>query len=466
MWPDEAIYADIAYNFASEGRLGTGLWKGMVRGVENHAYFYPPVFFSSIALWFKLLGFSIANQRLLSVAAGFGFLVVFYFFSRLFFKNKACWYSVLPLGVLVVDFTFSRGSRVSRPEIFVLFFGLLSLYTFLIARQKNVKSDLKSVLLMASGLLGSLAFLNHAVGSLFFLSLLVYLLITEKLTLFKSKNSYLFASSFLAPIVLWLALIWPSLDILVEQVLLSLHVKRAVDSWIKQALFEQPLEIRIIYLIYISTTLTFIIFSRINQKRAYLFISIILVFAWLFPISGKLFWYFILPVPFIYLAFSMLLAEIHQQSILYKSLVAALLITSFFNLKLNAQIISETRGENYSYEKFVQRLLGIIPENRTVFLSSIPDPYFGFKTERRNKLYEFPALPTSQENYLNILDDSDFIVYNGLHEPPGFGNFLLGYIKENKSNLYLIGEASQYQAFIIELLPKAQRKNPSQSKHL
>lgn len=104
----------------------------------------------------------------------------------------------------------------------------------------------------------------------------------------------------------------------------------------------------------------------------------------------------------------------------------------------------------------------IVPKNKTVFLSAIPDPYFGFKKKRdkQNKLYEFPVLKTDKKNYLKILNDSDYLIYTGSYETLVFGNFLQSYIEKNKEEVYYLNEPYQYQALIIKLKPKTKRRPP------
>ncbi len=129
VWPDEAITADIAKNIVEKGQPSTELWQGLLKGVEKRASFYPPIFFYILAFWFKVNGLSIANQRLLTFVFSLGFLLIFYRFCQLILKSRSK-ISLLPLFLLTIDFTFVKASRISHPEIFVLFWGILALYFF------------------------------------------------------------------------------------------------------------------------------------------------------------------------------------------------------------------------------------------------------------------------------------------------------------------------------------------------
>lgn len=459
VWPDEAIYADIAQNILKENRLGTFLWQRLIPNVENCACWNPPVLFYAIAFWFKLFGFSIVNQRLLSILAGLLFLVVFYLFAKLFFTSKSIWFPTLTLGSLILDFTFLKATRVSRPEIFILLFGTSSLY-FLLQGFKIDNLKLKLLFIVTSGILASFTFLIHYLGIFFFLSVILVILLANKLLILRTKIFYLFMASFFTPIAIWVLSRFSEINTIKEQFFLASLRKNMESPWLIILWQTQPLSLKLLYLSYLLITAVFLVFSFISKEKKYLILSLVLLSSWVFALLGKMFWYFVLPLPFIYLAFFLLLSEIWKDKLKLKILGGIFLIIVLTNLHLEYLTFLQEGGENYSYDKFAKEILKVIPDKSTVFLSAIPDPYFSFKNQRNNKLYEFPVLATSPENYLRVLNDSDFIVYNGSYEEILFGDFLLRYIERNKLNIDKIGEPFQYQAFIIKLKPKTQRVNP------
>jgi len=467
IWPDEAIWADIAGNIIKENRMGTDLLKGIFPGIENQALWYPYLFFNTIAVWFKLFGTSIAGQRLISIVFGGFFLVFFYLFSKSFINqnenlNKSNWVPALATIALVIDFTFLRSTRISRPEIFILFWGILALYLF---RKflENISHRKLSFLLVAGSGLCSLAVLYHLMGVFFFISLVVYMLFAEKLKIFKSRFFYLFNLSFIFPVAIWIFSILPNFDTFWAQFFLVNIRKDLEITWILDVFQNRQLELKLIYLGYILMTLIFMITAPaiFNRVKYYLFLFSILSVSWFFVIYGKQFWYASYPLPFIYLTISILLVRLLDKQIwrkpsglqtLFLLLISIFTFTILLNLKLQTELIINNWGDKNSYEKFGDNILKIIPENKTIFLSSIPDPYFIFMSRKRNNiLYEFPFVKIDKRNYLNILKTSDYIIYTGSYENTIFQDFLPRYISKNSQKIYKIGGESQYRAIIIEL---------------
>lgn len=449
IWPDEAIYADIANNLSTENRLGTTLWQGLIPNVESYAFWYPPVFFYILAFWEKLFDLSIFSQRFFSLLIGSFVVFLFYFFSKIFFKKNSLWFILLFLFMLVTDFNFLRAVRISRPEIFVLFFGIIS-FLFYIKNKKSIG-------LSIAGFFSSLAALTHIIALFIPLSIALHFLIINKLNSFKSKYFYIFLFSFLVPIIIWLTSIYPHIDILKEQILLAVIRKNIDQTWLLYVFSSnQPFLIKILNFDYLFFALIFVIFAFIYRKnKNYLFLTIIIVLSFSFAIFSKQFWYYLYPIPFVYLGITLLLLQ-NLKKIYKHILVTFILILILTNIALQSLIIFD--GWEKSYENYTLEILKIIPENKTVFLSSIPDPYYAFKTkDRNNKLYEFPVLHTKKENYLNVLNNSDYIIYNGSYDAPIFGDFLENYIKKNGLNFYKVGELSGYKTLIIELKPKKER---------
>lgn len=457
IWPDEAIYADIVNNYLKEHRLGTDLWKGTIPGIENYALWYPPVFFYLLTYWFKFFGLSIFNQRLLSVIVGCCFLLIYLLFIKQFFKKKHYWFSFISFGFLTIDPIFVQSIKVSRPEIFVLFFGIFSWYLFLKAFAKKLSLTKQYYLYIGSGLLASLALLTHLLGSFFFLTIIICFLLTHSMKTFLRKDFYLTIAFFVLPIFVWLLSIFPHLEILQKQLSIVSLRKSFELPWIYLVFQTQPLLIKLQYFTYIVITGLFIIFVKTRINSPLLFLKVALITSWLFSTFGKMFWYFVFPIPFVYLAFNIfLLKKCFNKKKLLLDLIVVLLI--FFHFYLFFHLIFFNKNKIPSYNKFVEVVLEKIPENKTVFLSSIPDVYYGFKiNNRNNKLYEFPVVQTPIENYLRLLSDSDYVIFNGSYEKLVFGNFLEDYLASNQQEIYFVGEPDQYQTFVIKLKAKNQR---------
>src|SRR3990167_9666327 len=161
VWPDEAIYADIAKNWMTDRRLGPDVWQDAYLGARQHFYSYPPIFLYSLGVWFKTFGFSIISQRLFSLTIGVAFAIVFFFFAKSFFKNNPLLYALLPLFTLTIDPFFAQSTRISRPEIVVIFFGTVSLLMLRIPSSPKTNLKVRGLAVICSGVFSSLAFLTH-----------------------------------------------------------------------------------------------------------------------------------------------------------------------------------------------------------------------------------------------------------------------------------------------------------------
>jgi len=196
-----------------------------------------------------------------------------------------------------------------------------------------------------------------------------------------------------------------------------------------------------------------------KQKKSFLLLALGLILSWFFVISGKGCWYPVLVLPFVYLSLAVLLKE--KLDLKIKLTLALILFLNLLaNFRLHSYLLLTIgKKDHYSYKNFTQEILKIIPEGKTVFLSVIPNPYFGFKeAQRSNRLYEFPVTATDRKNYTKVLDDSDFVIYNRSYEEVVYGDFLWQYLERNKLRIYKIGQPFQYQTSIIELKPKSERE--------
>lgn len=469
IWPDEAIYTDVAKNIINGNRFATDLWKGLIPGVEKHIYWYPPLYFYSVALWLKAFGISITSQRLLSIFLALGILIIFYFISRLFLKNYKQlsipnWIILLSVAALSTDLTFIKAAKVSRPEILILFLGLLSLFFFL----KTI-----SVNFIISAFFASLAFLTHLIGIFIFLSLATFQLLTQKIEIIKSKNTYLFILFFLLPFIIWIISIYPNYDLFIKQTFPAFSRKTSEELWLISEIKNQNVSLKVIYIYYILTSLIFIIYSFFYKNKQNLLLTLLLLFSWFFALYGRMGWYLVFPVPFIFLAINLLLTQTYfnyksaKKGTVLPKYLFLLALTSVFifitlSIKVRLELNQSLFGDNFSYEQYIKKITEKIPPGNTVFLSSIPDPYYAFLGKDEYKLYEFPPLGDNLQNYLTVLDEADYVIYNSHYEYLSFGNFLPVYINKNISEIYNIGEVNQYRTMIIKLKPKKERVVPEQ----
>ncbi len=218
IWPDEAIWYDIVTNFLKDGRLSTNLWKGTLPYIEDQALWFPSLFFYTISGWFYIFGGSIESQRALSSFFGLLILITLYFFSKSLSLNKkqSVFLSLTVICATFTDYTFFTGSKISRPEIMILFYSLASL---LLLKYSNDLKDkrVKYLFLVLSGLLVGLACVHHVLAiSLVFIGTLC-LVFANGTKKEKIINILIFLFSLSAPVCFWFLSIRNDINIFLEQ---------------------------------------------------------------------------------------------------------------------------------------------------------------------------------------------------------------------------------------------------------
>ena len=436
VWPDEAYIADISRNLMQRGQISTNLWGTMIPGAQESVLWYPPGIFYLYSSFFKIFGLSVEGLRGLSTV--FGVLVLVVFFTLI--RNYSHSFPIAAIATILLglDNFFLRASRIARPEIFVLFFGLLSFYLFYKTLQ-NSRLHPKGVIV---GFTCALSALFHFSGLIFGAAILGHIIFLEKSKFLRSKRFIYFVLGFSAGFALWLPKLISNLPIFFEQIVLESQY-RGLSPYFLHILFRSGSAYQIIItFLYIGISLYFIFYSKIDFKK-YLCIYLALIFAWIFAIVGKIEWYVVLAVPFVYLAAILIFIKN------FATAKKMIIILAVLILALNLKIYLDSLPKN-DYKAFAAKVLEYIPKEKTVYVSAIPDPYFEFTKRGENHLFYFPPLPTSKENYLKVLEQSDFIVINSNFEAAFVGDALEKYLEENTKRQTDI-EAGNYAAAVIEL---------------
>jgi 4-amino-4-deoxy-L-arabinose transferase-like glycosyltransferase len=191
-WPDEVWFADVGRTFSTEGYLGTGLIKGM----ETHMYWQPPVYFVCSALVIKLGGFDIVPLRLFSILVGCGILVLTFALTRRVTQD-----SVIPkiaVILLALNPNFVNYIKVARMDGLCVLFTIAALIAYV---DLSPQSTWKRFLGIGTFL--ALAILTHALGSIGFVAIAIHLLMSRgRRSVFTPKRVVLL----LLPTMLGLAL--------------------------------------------------------------------------------------------------------------------------------------------------------------------------------------------------------------------------------------------------------------------
>lgn len=460
VWPDEALYADIASNILNTHHFGLTLWSGLVKGSEQAGVGYPPLYFYLLADGFKIAGFSILAQRLISIIASIFFLITYYFLGRRLSLKGI--FSILPILFLILDSTFLKTALIGRPEIIVLLLGItsLSLLTYV-----NKVSTKKTLLLFLSGFLLGVGFLTHYTTLFFIFSTAAYLFILYRQKVIRFKDALFFLTPLATFCAGWLIYVLTHWLSFWEIIRLSLNTKSGGVHYLWSVLGYQSLSTKIIYLSYLLVTWEFIRFTLTEKKSKYFLLLLSLLAAWLFSYNYNLEFSYATITPFVYLSLVLILQNSKglgeklakvPASFVLSFILATVMIT--LNLNTYLKSITQQRGDNYSYNLFTQRLTDLIPNHSNIYLSAIPDPYYGFKTQREDTLHQFSALPVQKEDLIKVLNNSDYIIFNSVLGPTN-GDTLTNYIEKNTEHIYTVGEANQYQAEVILLKPRNQRIN-------
>lgn len=461
IWPDEALFSDAASNLIKHGTPGTTLYQGTLPGAEKFGWGYPPLYFYTSAIWLKTFSFSILSQRLLSLFLGLSFLGLFFLVLKnlvdIKLKNKPLLsLALIFLICLSIDQAFTKAIHIARPEIEVLFLSFISFYFLL----KSLKRPRK-IFSLLSGVFLSLAFLTHYLAIIFLLSFLIYFLILNPRSFYKDKHLYIFLLAFFTPITIWLFSIFQDLNYLLNDVFLRLKYKTTSPYWIWIVFSSSPLIIKIQYIIFFIISWEVILSSWFIKYRKGILISLLLIMSWIWTYLWQTEYSFIYTVIFCYLAliyliYSYLALKKNTFQTKFRIFIALGLILTSINLWSQASDWKTFSGANYDYSLYAEEILEIIPDNTTVYLSAIPEPYYAFQG-RHNKLFQYPGLPTEKDNLVDILNQTDYIVFNSPLEKIVVGDVVSPYIEANAEAITPIGSSLQYQVFVIKLKPYSSR---------
>jgi hypothetical protein len=173
-WSNEAWCAIPAVNLATQGFMGTtvlvskGTW---LAGIERHTYWMMPMHLLVQAGWYKVVGFSLFRQRLLSVL--FGVLALLSWFITLLRLSGR--YSAAFIACLAIGFerNFLNAAANGRMDMMAAALGASSIAAFLQIRRRSLRAALA-----ASHSLAAAAIFTHPCGVLFAAALVVTILYT------------------------------------------------------------------------------------------------------------------------------------------------------------------------------------------------------------------------------------------------------------------------------------------------
>jgi 4-amino-4-deoxy-L-arabinose transferase-like glycosyltransferase len=455
VWPDEAIYAEVVQNVITSGKIKSNLWKDAIINIQTKAMWNPPLFFYEYALWQRIWGVSIYYQRALVQIVGFSTLFILYLLTK---KKQSTLQQLLPLTLWVTNIVVAKSTRLARPEMFVLMFGLLGMY--LVLNADEYKKNTSYLIYIFAGLAFGMTILHHIIGIIFIAGLLLSITFQIKSALFKKYLAVLLTC--LTVLLPWLLDIYYNWNTFSQQFKLSSYPRSLVSSWLQVDVVTGDLLQKIIILGYIALTgyvlmLLFksIFFAKQKANTPHILAASTLIVAWILSVKGKSEFYSIYPITLTILATHYFMTS--STFIKHKKRILAIAICVLIAQSIQTlSLLTSALEHKYVYEDFARAIALEIPESSSVFLTAIPDPYYGLVNKKGIALYEFPAVPIARDKYLAILNSSDYIVYNGHFEAHLFGDFMTNYIKQNldtKSEVHSGG----YNAFVFKLVDRSKR---------
>ncbi len=127
---DEAIYAQVAKNMVVRGEYLDMFWKPNLIWFEK-----PPLLMWNMSIFMKLLGFTSLAARIPSAVFGFLTVIVTFLLSKKLFGKVAAYFSSL---ALVTGVHFLYYTRSAMLDVTTTFFITLSIFLYVIAKEKNL----------------------------------------------------------------------------------------------------------------------------------------------------------------------------------------------------------------------------------------------------------------------------------------------------------------------------------------
>jgi hypothetical protein len=168
-WSAEAWTAIPALNLADHGVMATPVLEvknTWLQGLDRHTYWLMPFHLLMQAVWYKLLGFSLFKQRLLSVLFA---AVLLGSWSRIVFLLTGLRSAAFAVWIILgFDFTFLEGAANGRMDMACAALGSSAIATWLSLRAASPR-----LALLVGHTLSAAAVFTHPCGALFAVALLL-----------------------------------------------------------------------------------------------------------------------------------------------------------------------------------------------------------------------------------------------------------------------------------------------------
>jgi len=383
VWTDEGIFTEVAKNLAWHGQQGIQVAPGkIVSSAVVSTSGYPLIF--PVAASFKIFGVGLWQARLPMLIYMFAFVSLFFFFTK---RQRGFYWAIFSILLLLSFSPFYGDGRPVQGEVPGSVFLLLGLLLFLCWEEKSFGNKWLAIF-------SGLAFGLSAATKPLFLIVLTPTLIISIIALRKTisgKKIILLCGGFILPVIAWLFIQFPSLDLFKEAIsaYLSGNAVSSVSSLslIKSniiSFFTESTPI-LFMLLSIFSFSVFAYFYIFQKKRLFSWsefvMFIFVVINWLVYLKGPSWYRHFFPANvLLYLLFcsalSVMWSQLQRKFIkkIVLAVAVGLLVFQFYHLVfLSSNSLLKTADPN---SLLFQYFSEIEPDQTVFFYNSIPAAVF------------------------------------------------------------------------------------------
>lgn len=175
-WSNEAWAANPAVTLVDNGHLGTTILESKdtwLQGIDQHMYWMMPLHSLAQAAWYRVVGFGLIRQRLLSVA--FGALALTSWFVIILNLTGQRFIALLAVGVVGFQGTFLAAAGNGRMDMMAVSLGTAAIASYLLLRGSRPR-----IAILISHSLAAASIWTHPCGLLLAALLVVLILYLDR----------------------------------------------------------------------------------------------------------------------------------------------------------------------------------------------------------------------------------------------------------------------------------------------
>jgi 4-amino-4-deoxy-L-arabinose transferase-like glycosyltransferase len=410
-WPDEVHFADVARTFSEHGYLGTDLIKGM----ETHVYWQPPLYFIVSAAVIAIGGFDIGVLRFLSILIGCGILLLIFLLGTRVMED-----SLVPkVGMLLLALNpnFVDYVKLARMDGLCVFFLLLVVLLFVRWLQGG---GIRTVL--ASGVFLALAVLTHVMGFIGAIGIVLYLfLFGRRPRIVRVKQLGIILLPLAVALGLWGVYVFQDPGSFLRQMEYQFLRKSPVSQFSWVHFIERYRTIPLFLPVLIAGTV-YLWRRAVGEKSETLcFLTVMLLASFLIVGFSFELPYHLYYLPYGSLAISVLLtAALKSSRSVHKSgsfIAGGILMANFlmyfayFNFTLHVVLPRET-----DYKEFTTQIANVLPLQTKVFLYGYPSAFWGLRPKHKGLSF-VEGVFLDQEKAGDVITGVDYVIFTRAFDP-------------------------------------------------